>query len=162
MQIIAEQGVPNYFGEQRFGRDGGNIDLGNAVVAGKRLPRNKRSIGISALRSLGFNDELSARVVEGTWNTILAGDTANLDGSGSVFDVEDVTEELEQRCSEFDIHPCGSLPELAKLGVKAASRPLRMRVTNLSWRCGDDVLWVEFILARGCFATSVLRELVTC
>jgi len=157
---IAEQGVPNYFGEQRFGRDGANTELGQAVLAGKRLPRNKRSIGISALRSLEFNNELSTRVADGTWNRIMAGDTANLDGSGSVFAVDDVTPELERRCSELDIHPCGTLPALDKIGVKAAYRALRMRVAEVGLQRQDDVLWLEFQLPKGSFATTVLRELV--
>jgi len=157
---IAEGGVPNYFGEQRFGRDAGNIDLGNAVLAGKRFPRNKRGIGISAIRSLQFNNELSARVEAGTWNTILADDTANLDGSGSVFAVDELTAELEQRCSEMDIHPCGTLPALDKVDVKAAYRPLRMRVGEIHWQRRDDAVWLEFQLPKGSFATTVLRELI--
>jgi len=157
---IAEGGVPNYFGEQRFGREAGNIELGRAVLAGKRFPRNKRSIGISALRSLEFNDELSTRVVDGTWNQILVDDTANLDGSGSVFAVDELTAELEQRCNELDIHPCGTLPALDKIGVKAAHRPLRMRVGEIGWQRKDDAFWLEFQLPKGSFATTVLRELV--
>lgn len=157
---IAEGGVPNYFGEQRFGREAGNIELGRAVLAGKRFPRNKRSIGISAIRSLQFNDELSARVEAGTWNRILADDTVNLDGSGSVFAVDEVTAELEQRCSEMDIHPCGTLPALDKIGVKAAHRPLRMRIVGIGWWRRDGAVWLEFQLPKGAYATTVLRELV--
>ena len=157
---IAEGGVPNYFGEQRFGRDGSNIELGQSVLAGKRIPRNKRSIGISAIRSLQFNDELSERILAGTWNRILADDTANLDGSGSVFAVDELTTELEQRCSEMDIHPCGTLPALDKIGVKAAYRPLRMRVGEVGLQRKDDAMWLEFQLPKGSFATTVLRELV--
>ena len=160
LRKIAEHGVPNYFGEQRFGREAGNIELGRAVLAGKRFPRNKRSIGISAIRSLQFNDELSARVANGTWNRFLAGDTANLDGSGSVFTVDELTSELEQRCSEMDIHPCGTLPAFEKIGVKAAHRPLRMRVGEVGLERRDDALWLEFQLPKGSFATTVLRELV--
>ena len=160
LQVIAEQGVPNYFGEQRFGRDGGNIALGEAVLAGRRVSRNKRSIGLSAVRSLQFNNQLSARVDAGTWNRLLPGDTANLDGSGSVFDVEELTDELTQRCAEFDIHPCGILPALEVAGVRSASRPLRMRVDRLQWEFDGGLLWLEFRLRRGSFATSVLRELV--
>ena len=44
---ISAAGVPNYFGEQRFGRGGANIEMGRAAIAGQRMPRNKRSIGIS-------------------------------------------------------------------------------------------------------------------
>ena len=74
LRYIATTGVPNYFGEQRFGRDGANVQLGQAIVRGKRVPRHKRSIGISALRSYRFNEELDARVREGDWNRLLAGD----------------------------------------------------------------------------------------
>jgi len=160
LQRIAEGGVPNYFGEQRFGREAGNIELGRAVLAGKRFPRDKRSIGISAIRSLQFNDELGARVEAGTWNRILADDTANLDGSGSIFAVDELTAELEQRCSEMDIHPCGTLPALDTIGVKAAHRPLRMRVSEIEWQRRDDAVWLKFQLPKGAFATTVLRELV--
>jgi len=90
----------------------------------------------------------------------MAGDTANLDGSGSVFAVDDVTPELERRCSELDIHPCGTLPALDKIGVKAAYRALRMRVAEVGLQRQDDVLWLEFQLPKGSFATTVLRELV--
>jgi len=160
LQAIAEQGVPNYFGEQRFGRDGANIALGRSVVAGRRLSRHKRSIGISALRSLEFNNELSARIDAGTWNLLQQGEKANLDGTGSVFNVDELTTDIEQRCAELDIHPTGSLPELEKIGVKAAYRALRMRVHKLNWEIDDDALWLEFSLDKGGFATSVLRELV--
>ena len=160
LEAMAVNGAPNYFGEQRFGRDGGNIALGEAVLAGRRVSRNKRSIGLSAVRSLHFNNELSDRIEAGTWNCLLPGDKANLDGSGSVFDVEEVTDELSQRCAELDIHPCGTLPSLDAAGVKAASRPLRMRVQKLQWEFAEAALLLEFELRKGSFATSVLRELV--
>ena len=53
---IRAQGVPNYFGEQRFGRDGANLGLADAWAKGKRLPRHKRSIAISTIRSFVFNE----------------------------------------------------------------------------------------------------------
>jgi len=157
---IRECGLPNYFGEQRFGRDGANVELGRAVVTGRRVSRHKRSIGISALRSLEFNNELSARVDTGTWNRLLTGDKVNLDGSRSVFDIDDVNPELEQRCAEMDIHPTGTLPGFENIRVEAGHRPLRMRVSNLDWKIDKDSLWLEFSLCRGCYATAVLREIV--
>lgn len=158
---IAEEGVPNYFGEQRFGRNGANIELGQSVLDGKRLPRNKRSIGISALRSFAFNEELDTRVRDGTWNRLLPGDYANLDGTSSGFDVDEVTPELDQRCKELDIHPTGTLPAYESIRVEASRRPLRMRATDLKWKIKDDALWLEFSLGRGSYATSVLREVYT-
>ena len=160
LQLIDEQGVPNYFGEQRFGRGGSNVDLGHAVLAGRRLSRNKRSLGISALRSFRFNEELDARVRADSWHTLLPGDLANLDGSGSVFAIEEVTTELEQRCRAMDVHPCGSLPGFETIGVEPGTRALRMRVTDLRWEIEEDVLWLEFRLRKGSYATAVLRELV--
>jgi tRNA pseudouridine13 synthase len=160
LPAIAEQGVPNYFGEQRFGRDGANIELGRSIVAGRRVSRHKRSIGISALRSLEFNNELSRRIDAGTWNLMQPGEKANLDATGSVFDVEEVTTDIERRCAELDIHPVGMLPGFENISVEAGQRPLRMRVSNLSWEIDKDVLWLEFGLGRGSYATSVLREII--
>ena len=158
---IAARGVPNYFGEQRFGRGGANIALGQAVLDGRRVPRHKRSLGLSALRSLQFNEELDGRVRDGSWEALKVGDKANLDGSGSVFDVEEITPELRRRCEELDVHPCGTLPALGEAGVAAAHRPLRMRVAGLEWEIDGDALWLHFTLGRGSYATAVLRELAS-
>ena len=161
LRQIAELGVPNYFGEQRFGREAANIELGRAVLDGRRVSRHRRSLGISALRSLEFNNDLDARVRAATWNKLLPGDWANLDGTGSVFAVEEVTKELEQRCAEMDIHPCGRLPAFESLRVAAGTRALRMRVAGLQWQLGANVLWLDFRLGKGSFATSVLREIAS-
>ncbi len=159
LALIAEQGAPNYFGEQRFGRNGANIDLGRSVVDGRKLSRTKRSIGLSALRSFAFNNDLSDRVEDDTWNRLVPGDTAKLDGTNSVFPVEAVDEELEARCKAMDIHPTAILPGIEAIGVKESRRATRMTVEELSWDIQPEVLWLEFILASGSFATSVLREI---
>ena len=161
LTLITQRGVPNYFGEQRFGRGGANLALGQAVVEGRRVSRHKRSIGLSALRSFRFNETLDKRVQDDSWDTLLRGDFANLDGTGSVFAVEELTPELERRCSELDIHPCGALPEIPVARVAASQRPLRLRARDLQWRIEDDALWLEFGLGRGSFATAVLREIAT-
>jgi tRNA pseudouridine13 synthase len=159
---IAARGVPNYFGEQRFGRDGANLELGRTVLDGRRVSRHKRSIGISAIRSFEFNQALSKRVAAGRWDRLAPGDFANLDGSGSVFAVDEVTAELERRCEEMDIHPCGVLPAIPELRVEAARRPLRMRVADLAWEIESDALRLEFSLGKGGYATAVLREIGAC
>ena len=173
VQLIKEQGVPNYFGEQRFGRDGNNVSLADAWASGKRLPRHKRSLAISTARSLMFNEQLDARVRAATWNTIVSGDKANLDGTGSVFNVEEVDDEIRRRCNEMDIHPAGELPgdgsngtnerwiaALGKARVEAGTRSLRLRVSDLTCKIDEDAFELEFTLGRGAFATSVLREIV--
>lgn len=178
LSVIANVGVPNYFGEQRFGRQGANIDLANRWAAGQRMPRNKRSIAISVARSFMFNEQLAERIAAGTWNTFVPGDIANLDGTGSVFDVEMIDDELRSRCETLDIHPTGllwgdgSLPAaaaghedwlhaLTKNRVKPARRGLRLRVADLEWQLADSHVKVSFELTRGAFATSVLREFAT-
>ena len=173
IQLIRKAGVPNYFGEQRFGHDGANLALADVWANGKRLPRHKRSIAISAIRSFVFNESLHARVLGGSWNTLLPGDKANLDGTGSVFDVDDVDEELTRRCREMDIHPTGELvgdgsicdnekwlSALQKARVDPGTRSLRLRVSDLETQVGDASIEVSFTLGRGAFATTVLREIV--
>lgn len=186
LALIGARGVPNYFGEQRFGHGGSNVDLGRSLFAGRRLTRNKRSIALSAARSFLFNEILDARVRDGSWERILPGEQANLDGSGSVFAVDEVTSELEQRCAAYDIHPTATLwgrqaprgtqsvaalenrvtaphsdlcEGLVAAGLEAATRPLRLRVQDLRWQFEDDALWLEFQLPKGAFATTVLREI---
>ena len=85
LQAIATQGVPNYFGEQRFGRGGNNVQQAVAMFAGRRVKREERSMLLSAARSELFNRVLAARVEAGTWNAALDGDVWMLDGSRSVF-----------------------------------------------------------------------------
>ena len=160
MAAISDSGVPNYFGDQRFGRDGANVDLGRAVLDGQRLPRAKRSIGISALRSFEFNEYLDARVRAGTWNRLSEGDVAILDGSNSVFDVDELTPDIEERCAEMDIHPSGLLPGFDAIRVEESRRALRMRIRDTSWHVEGDVLWLQFRLGRGSYATAMLREIV--
>lgn len=172
MARIQEQGVPNYFGEQRFGRDGTNLRLADQWASGKKLPRHARSRAISTIRSYQFNETLDARVTDGTWNALQPGDTANLDGSGSVFAVEAVDAELRTRCAGLDVHPAGELVGVgstsgneawlaALTGARVAPgwRALRVRVSSLEWSVEGDAVTVAFTLTRGAFATAVLREI---
>jgi tRNA pseudouridine13 synthase len=172
LEAIRELGVPNYFGEQRFGRDGANLQLADDWAARKRLPRHKRSIAISTVRSFLFNETLDSRVRGGTWDRLVPGDTANLDGTGSVFDIELVDDELARRCREMDIHPTGMLAgkgspgerkdwieALNAAGVKAGARSLRARVNKPLAEVYDETIRLSLALSRGCYATSVLREL---
>lgn len=186
LEWLRQNGMPNYFAEQRFGRGVRNVELARALFSGKRLRRPQRSMAISAARSLIFNRVLSERVGAGTWNRLLPGDVAGLDGSGSVFPVAAVDESLEKRIGEFDIHPTGPLwgagepmtagqvaalesrcadeyPELGAglvaLGTMAR-RALRAQIRELEWTVGDETLQLSFTLARGQYATALIRELV--
>lgn len=175
-------GVPNYFGTQRFGLDGNNIAMAQQFFAGKRLGREDRSMAISAARSLLFNRQLELRVSEGSWNTLQAGDFANLDGSGSFFAVDHPDPSLQERCRLLDVHPTGVLwgsesaqaasgnpvvqeyPDLVaglEQHAEQSRRALRLAVRDFTWSLDNEVLWLEFFLVRGGFATAVLRELTS-
>ncbi|MGM8937830.1 tRNA pseudouridine(13) synthase TruD [Psychrobacter glaciei] len=178
---IGTTGVPNYFGPQRFGRNGNNIREALSLFArppqqsrsqskkskSKRVPREQNSMELSAARSLIFNEILAARVRDGSWNTGLAGEVFNLDGSGSIFTSEEIDDTLRTRLETGDIHPTAVLwgagndkvsgvaadienaliqqnPLLARLAngleqrdVKAQRRALRLPIEALSWEWQD-------------------------
>lgn len=89
---IAARGVPNAFGPQRFGKDGDNPERALGWISGKerapRDPRERRFL-FSALQSLLFNQVLSQREAEGSFDAVLAGDIAQKHDSGGVFLVGD-------------------------------------------------------------------------
>lgn len=114
LQAVAAHGVPNYFGEQRFGRDGDNVANARAMFAGRRVRREQRGVLLSAARSQLFNRVLAARVAAGNWAGLqdgrgLDGEVWMLDGSRSVFGPEPFNDILAQRLADFDIHPTGPL-----------------------------------------------------
>lgn len=182
---ISAHGVPNYFGEQRFGRDAANLALAEALMKGRRLPRARRSIALSAARAWLFNHVLDRRVADDSWHRLRPGDCAGLDGSGSVFAVERPDAELDRRTAAHGIHPTGPLwgrgalstsgevealeravalrfasfaEGLARHGLEQQRRPLRLVLRDFAWQVDDGVLELSFRLARGAFATAVLRE----
>lgn len=190
LQLVAEDGVPNYFGEQRFGRDGGNLRTADRLFRNpaRRLSRNKRSLALSAVRSFLFNRVLSERVAAGNWNQPVPGDALQLQGSHSFFVATVIDTDLQARVQTGDVHPTGPLhgrgespvqgeslaletrvlttyPDwlqgLEAAGLKQDRRALRLPVTGLGWQhAAADVLELEFSLPAGAYATSVLRELL--
>lgn len=120
---IDETGVPNYFGPQRFGRQGNNVREALSLFARparepkpqpkkskrKRAPREQNTMELSAARSLIFNEIVAARVRNGSWDAGLAGEVFNLDGSGSIFTSEEIDDTLRARMSSGDIHPTAVL-----------------------------------------------------
>ncbi len=188
LQAIADQGVPNYYGEQRFGRGGNNLEAAKAMFAGKRIKdRNKRSLYLSAARSMLFNAIVSARIEQGLAHQLLAGDCVMLKGSHSIFSEESVTPELEARLASGDVQLTapqwgrgrsasqGAAAEfeqavlapyhdwcegLEKAGLDQDRRPLLLKPQAMSWQLEGAVLTLSFFLPAGAFATSVVRELM--
>src|SRR5690606_40892315 len=103
LQAVAGRGVPNCFGEQRFGHGGGNVDKALRMFAGMRVKREERALLLSAARSALFNRVLAARVADGSWDRGLEGEAWMLDGSRSVFGPEPWNDVLASRLDAFDI-----------------------------------------------------------
>lgn len=110
---IQQNGVPNYYGEQRFGvrrnaegelQVGGNLQLAERMVNGENIRnRNKRSMAISALRSWLFNWIVSERLKANMDRSIMPGDALKLSGSNSFFIAEASDPSLEERFEQRDI-----------------------------------------------------------
>ena len=190
LTVIQKQGVPNYFGEQRFGRGGKNLTDVTAMFNGRRVKaRHQRSLYLSSARSFLFNEVLAARVVAGNWLHALSGEVLMLAGSRSFFVADELNEEIEQRLARGDVLPSGPLwgrgqlasqqaarlleqnilaeqtvyrEGLEEAGLKQERRALRLAVSDFQWqwmREGES-LQLCFELPAGCYATSVLRELI--
>lgn len=127
---ISRQGVPNYFGEQRFGFD--NINKARDWFAGKYRPRNhvERGLLLSSARSLIFNAVLSERVSQSSWNRFLTGDVVNLDGSASVFVPDGIDDALRARLREGDVHPTGPMWGRGDMRTSAECRELEEVVAS--------------------------------
>ncbi|WP_430461412.1 tRNA pseudouridine(13) synthase TruD [Thalassolituus sp. LLYu03] len=170
LQLVRDQGVPNYFGEQRFGHDGNNIESGRAMLAGEIRVRNpsKKSIYLSAVRSLIFNEVLAERIRRGLWGQSLAGDltdeqgqvTAPLWGRGRLATTDDALA-LESEVAGRYADLCDGMEHA---GLKQERRAVASLPHGLSWEwqqgaAGQDLV-LTFSLPAGYYATSVIREIM--
>lgn len=189
LERIAREGVPNWFAEQRFGHEGGNLDAVREWFAGGKPPhRSKQGILLSSARSELFNAVLAKRIEAGNWLRPLQGEPMMLDGRHSFFIAEAGDDALGDRMAAGDIHTSGPLwgkegtqaegecadfeqkviatepllaEGLAREGLEAARRPLRVIPRNMHWRVDEAnrLLRVGFDLPSGSYATAVMREI---
>ncbi|MGH1540788.1 MAG: tRNA pseudouridine(13) synthase TruD [Arenicella sp.] len=194
IDLIRQRGVPNYFGVQRFGHRGSNLNQAMAAFEqGKRIKqRHKRSLLLSAARAWLFNTALSKRLRDGSWLRVYDCEPLNLQGTQQYFIAEDKNCE-QLRVDVADVHTTGPMwgkpcsrrgqqladdSELAiyeqdciernevfaqglvKAGLEYARRPLRFLPKDLIWEQQGEHIVLTFSLARGQYATSLLRELV--
>ena len=185
---IRTQGIPNYFGEQRFGRNFNNIEKAKQWFRGdfRLKDRNKRSMYLSAARSLLFNQILSTRIKQGNWNKAIEGDVFMLEGSHSCFS-DDGDSTIKQRIENLELHPTAALwgqgevqstkamqeIELAIAQVeplickglesnklKQERRSMRVPVNDLACEVIDDTtVRFEFSLPPGAYATVLMNQL---
>ena len=187
LDFLAKNGFPNYFTEQRFGRDGNNLTQALRWANGeiKVKDRNKRSFYLSTARSEVFNLIVAKRIELGLAQQVLNGDVLQLNGSHSWFvadESEDLTQ-LQQRLIQQDILLTAPLiGEEDKSAVdfeneifaqhqalfdlmrqermKAARRPILMQPQQFQWQFEPNGLRLKFYLPAGSYATALARELV--
>ena len=187
LDFLAKNGFPNYFTEQRFGRDGNNLTQALRWANGeiKVKDRNKRSFYLSAARSEVFNLIVAKRIELGLAQQVLNGDVLQLNGSHSWFvadESEDLTQ-LQQRLIQQDILLTAPLigeedksevdfendifaqhqalfDLMRQERMKAARRPILMQPQQFQWQFEPNGLRLKFYLPAGSYATALVRELV--
>lgn len=159
---VLTQGVPNYFGEQRFGRGANNLNEAQAIlVDGKRMrDKQKRGLYLSAARSYLFNQVLASRVLADNWKNIIPGEpeefpTAPLWGRGRSLASAELAD-LEQSVLSNWTDWCNGLEHA---GLQQERRQLSLKPETVNWRWLGQDLELRFSLSAGEFATTILREL---
>jgi tRNA pseudouridine13 synthase len=190
LQQIAAGGFPNYFGEQRFGHQDGNLEQAARLLQQpqRRMPRAKRGLYLSAVRAALFNRVLAARVAAGSWNQAMPGEALQLDGKSACFVADIPDNAIQQRLAALELHPTGPLcgdgeplcrgaarafeeeqlhscqawiDGLRRARLAVARRALRVIPRDLHWEtAADDTWWLEFYLPAGSYATSLLSAVL--
>jgi len=189
LQLIAETGVPNYFGPQRFGQQMNNLFRAAELIEKNKIQRlkpHKRGIYLSAMRSWIFNQIVSARIAADQFNQPQSGDVFMLAESHACFS-EAITDDIRQRLEDKYLHLTAALwgrgetmareqvaelersiaeetplfmQSLERAGMKQERRAMRLLPVNMQWDfSAENSIDVSFELTKGSYATAVLREL---
>jgi tRNA pseudouridine13 synthase len=187
-QKIIDRGVPNYFGPQRFGRDGGNIEQAVRLMSGETEVRDRalRGILISAARSCLFNAFVAKRIELGTWDVPMDGEVFGFADKRSLVIPENLRgDEVERvlqgaleltaplwgdgellsrgQVKAFEEYVAASFPDivsgLAKYNLQQERRVIRLRPEESQLSWENEkTLRLEFSLPTGTYATTLLRE----
>jgi len=174
LQSIANEGFANYFGEQRFGIEGQNLEMADKLLSGGKVPREQRDMYLSAARSYMFNWMLGNKIAAGQYQLEIRGKTGcdNADNQPTGRDgikrtgprgwlygqsrLESNRDTMEHYEAAFPDWSTG----LKKIGMKAQLRDLRVMPQDFSWKFEEAGLQLSFTLPTGSFATELLKELV--
>ena len=187
---LKTKGLPNRFGDQRFGARGDNAERGKAILlaGGRHRDRFERKLFLSAFQSDLFNRVLAARLKAGTFDKALLGDVLKKQLTGGEFfcDAPDVD---QPRVDAFEVSPTGPLfgpsmraptgaaaeleasvlaeegiaPALFETGggeTQGARRLLRVIAEGLEAEFEGETLSLRFSLPAGSYATVLLAELL--
>jgi tRNA pseudouridine13 synthase len=172
LHAIRSHGCPNYFGSQRFGHEGGNLDRAISMAANagrnrrkRRGGRNREGLYLSAARSWLFNEVLAERVIQGNWDSMLEGEPTS-EPSGPLWGDGGTLATGLQEGLEREV--VARHPEMAQVFASSRMapdrRPLRLLPADLDWsfhQSGDNH-WLDllFTLSPGQYATTLLSSVI--
>ncbi|MFM7150811.1 MAG: tRNA pseudouridine(13) synthase TruD [Gemmataceae bacterium] len=111
VERLRSKGIPNFYGAQRFGRDGETLDLGLDLLRGGRGKRTNpflRRLALSSIQSALFNHYIVQRFQDGKMFTVLAGDVMMKWPNGGMFVARDLAVE-QARLDMREIIPGGPI-----------------------------------------------------
>ncbi len=182
---IERDGIPNFYGPQRFGVGGCNASEGLAILRGEKKHSGwKRDFLLSAAQSELFNRWLHMRIERDDFRSIIPGDVAQKTSGGGIFPVKDIVKEsgrfndhqivytgpiygyrmkrpiLDEEKYESDILNRYDLAmkHFRKSNLIGARRAALYYVKDMSVNSIDDGYEFAFTLPPGAYATVVLRE----
>ena len=186
--FLEEKGIPNFYGEQRFGFKGDNFLVGKEIILGRKRVKNKwlRRFLISSYQSYLCNLYLSKRIEYGYFDKILKGDICKKYETGGMFEVDDPEKEQERYQKKeitFTAPLYGSkmwetkseskklereiledenisVENLKSAKVEGTRRAGRIFLKDFKLREHSKGIKMEFFLPKGSFATTVLREIM--
>ncbi len=162
-QQVVVQGVPNYFGEQRFGRGGSNLQQAEAMldIHAKQWRDRKHQFAVSALRAWLFNHVLADRVRVGDWRQCVEGDpdtvaTAPLWGRGRGKSQGALAVREQNLLAPYALF----CEKLEHVGLQQERRALLLPIAAAHFQREQNDVVLRFALPVGTYATAVLRECV--
>jgi tRNA pseudouridine13 synthase len=188
-QAISDQGAPNFFGSQRFGNEGRNVEKAQAMFRGEYTPGDRllRGLLLSAARSHLFNAVVAGRMAGGTWDKPLAGEVFGFADNGTILLPEnqrgDEVVRFEKGIVELtaplwgsgELQSVGEVRELEQnllagftdlsagleaFGLRQERRVMRLRPLDSTFEVVENSdLQLRFDLPKGTYATTLLREL---
>lgn len=189
LRQLADKGMPNRYGRQRFGRHGGNVEKGIAILRSDRIRIERRTawLLVSAVQSAVFNEVLNRRPFP--LDQVVPGDVAIDHRTDELFTVENVGHD-GPRAARFEVSATGpifgtkmrrpsgavatleraamealGLPDVAQmilprgLRLLGSRRPLRVRVADVESTTHEDGLELTFTLPAGSYATTLVEEI---
>ncbi|MGD2177466.1 MAG: tRNA pseudouridine(13) synthase TruD [Anaerolineae bacterium] len=185
-RALREQGLPNFYGPQRFGREGDNAERGRQILVTGRGPRKRwlRRLLLQAYQSALFNTWLVRRIEHGWFGRLLIGDVAKKRDTGGLFEVKDAQTE-RQRFERDEITYTGPIygsrmwwaagrpgelerevleeadvteEMLDRANLSGSRRRASLLLDDLEVESHPDGLLLTFSLPKGSYATMVLRE----